>query len=49
MLVLGPWAGFAGFVSRDMCESMAGELQMFAREQQIPGKAAQFLRPGEGQ
>lgn len=38
MLVLGPLAGFTG---RDPRESVAGELQMFAREQQVPGRAAQ--------
>lgn len=46
MLVFSP---LAGFISRDMRESMAGELQMFAQEQQIPGRDAQFLWPGEGQ
>lgn len=45
MLVLGPWTDF---ISRDMCESMAVELQMFAQEQQIHGRAAQFVWLGEG-
>lgn len=46
MLVLGPLAGFTG---RDTRESVAGELQMFVREQQVPGRAAHLLWPGEGQ
>lgn len=46
MLVLGPRTDF---ISGDMCESMAVGLQMFAQEQQIHGRAAQFVWPGEGQ